>query len=206
MQQVQHEFTGAHNEVIAGGGFECYLPLNPDVELEPDFVEMMVAALRSDPRIGGVNGKLMFMTDEGHRTNFVYSAGHEFNRARRPSDRGYKQPDGPQFGRRALVFGLNGAAPLYAKTFLDAAKTRSGYFDSDFFMYCEDFDLGWRGILLGFDFLFEPRAVAYHRGFGSGGMGTPRVQRQYELNRWLTAVQERAILVAHSRLALHSSA
>jgi GT2 family glycosyltransferase len=179
-------FAQAHNEVIADGKFDCYLPLNPDVELEPNFVEMTVSALESDPLVGAVNGKILFMTSDGQKTNSIYSAGHEFNRARRPSDRGYKQRDGRHFSERALVFGVNGSAPIYSRSFLEAVKTSSGYFDSNFFMYCEDFDLGWRGILMGFRFLYEPHAVAFHRGFGSGGMGTPAVQRQYERNRWLT--------------------
>jgi GT2 family glycosyltransferase len=179
-------FARAHNEVIAEGGFDHYMPLNPDVEPEPDFVEMMVAAVQSDAQIGGVNGRLKFMTDDGRKTDFVYSAGQECNRARRPSDRGYRRRDGPEFANRAWVLGVNGAAPLYPRGFLEAVKTKSGYLDSDFFMYGEDFDLGWRGTLMGFKFLYEPRAVAYHRGFGSGGMGVPTIQRQYERNRWLT--------------------
>jgi GT2 family glycosyltransferase len=179
-------FAGAHNEIIADGGFDYYLPLNPDVELKPNFVEMMVSALESEPVIGAVNGKLLFMTNDGQETDFIYSAGHECNRARRPSNRGYKQKDSREFSEPAWIFGVNGAAPLYKRAFLESVKMSSGYFDSSFFMYGEDFDLGWRGINLGFRFLYEPRAVAYHRGFGSGGLSTPQVQREYERNRLVT--------------------
>jgi len=179
-------YANAHNAAMAEGTFDFYMPLNPDIELEPDFVLQLVRGIESAPDIGSANGKVYFLTRHGHRTNYLYSAGHEFDRARRASNRGYKQLDTGAFAEPAFVFGANGAAPLYKKTFLEAVKVNGTYFDKDFFMYWEDTDIGWRGVLMGYRCLYVPSAVAHHYGFGSQGLSSRYVQYQYEKNRFIT--------------------
>jgi len=178
-------FARAHNAAIEAGQFDYYLPLNPDVILHPRFVEEVVTAVERDPSVGSANGKIFFLTPKGEKTEYIYSTGEEFSRARRSSPRGYKEKDSPIFGQEAYVFGANGAAPLYKREFLEAIKINDYYFDKDFFMYGEDVDLGWRGVLLGHRCLYVPKAVAYHYGFGSGGLKEKFIQYQYERNRFM---------------------
>lgn len=178
-------FAKAHNLAIESHDFDYYMPLNPDIILESDFVTEMVKAIESDYLVGSVNGKLFFLNSRGEKTDYLYSAGHEFDRARRASNRGYKQRDSVKFANACFIFGANGAAPLYKREFFDATKIAGGYFDNDFFMYGEDLDLGWRGILFGFKCLYAPKAVAYHYGFGSNGLKNKSIQYQYERNRFI---------------------
>ena len=94
-------------------------------------------------------GKIYFLTSGGAKTNFLYCTGQEFDKARRGSPRGYKERDCSIYNRETYVFGANGAAPVYKREFLEAVKVNNYYFDKDFFLYEEDMDLGWRGILVG---------------------------------------------------------
>lgn len=183
---VNFGFAKAHNLAIESNDFDYYMPLNPDIILEPNFVTEMVSAIESFEVIGSANGKIFFLNSIGKKTEYLYSAGHEFDRARRSSNRGYKKKDSIKFMKENFVFGANGAAPLYKKEFLKAVKINEGYFDRDFFMYWEDTDIGWRGVLMGYKCLYVPSAISYHYGFGSEGLKNKYIQYQYERNRFIS--------------------
>jgi GT2 family glycosyltransferase len=56
---------------------------------------------------------------------------------------------------------------LFRKSALIDSKIEDEYFDEMFFMYKEDVDICWRLRLLGWIFIYTPRAIAYHvRGTG----------------------------------------
>jgi GT2 family glycosyltransferase len=60
-----------------------------------------------------------------------------------------------------------GAATVFNQRALEQLKIDSEYYDEDFFMFWEDFDIGWRGNLLGLKILFYPGAVVYHYRSGT---------------------------------------
>lgn len=60
------------------------------------------------------------------------------------------------------VFGVSGAAAMFRMSFLTDVAIDGEALDEDFFAYREDADLAWRGQLLGWRALCDPRAVAYH--------------------------------------------
>jgi GT2 family glycosyltransferase len=179
-------FGNAHNQAIAQEDFDYYLPLNSDIILGPNFVTEMVSGLETSEQIGAANGKIFFLNENGHETSFIYSAGEEFNRARRPSSRGYKLKDQGQFDSNCYVFGVNGACPLYKKEFLEAVRINNWYFDDGFFMYYEDVDLTWRGLLLGYKYLYVSTALAFHYGFGAQGLKDRKIQYEFERNRFIS--------------------
>ena len=55
---------------------------------------------------------------------------------------------------------------MFSRPALEKLKIDGEYYDEDFFMFWEDFDIGWRASLLGLKVFFVPGAVAYH--FRSG--------------------------------------
>ena len=63
------------------------------------------------------------------------------------------------------VFSACGAAAVYPKE----AFEKVGGFDSDYFSYVEDVDLGFRLRLAGYKCIFLPEAVVHHVGSGSTG-------------------------------------
>ncbi len=70
-------------------------------------------------------------------------------------------------------------AALYRRTALDQA----GWFDEDFFLYCEDTDIGLRARRLGWRCRYVPRAVAYHRFSHSAGRASALKAYYVERNR-----------------------
>jgi len=182
-------FARAHNWAIRYSDSAYYMPLNPDVILMPDFVSEMVKAIEQQDRVGSAMGKLLFMTEDGQPTHLLYSTGQLITRSRAPANRGYKKQDCGQYEELEPVFAANGAAPLYDRAMLEDVRLEGEYFCEDYFIYGEDRDLGWRGQLCGWHCLYTPHAVAYHVGFGSGGIHSLDVQYQFTRNRYLTLIR-----------------
>jgi len=150
-------FSGGHNRVIAGGGFDYFMTLNPDLFMEPDFIERKVAAFGAGPRIGLVAGKLLRIDGKT-----IDSAGMVLSRTRKNDDRGGGEEDRGQYDTPGYVMGVMGSDGMYSKEMLEDVKQGDEYFDTDFFAYREEVDLSWRALLLGWRCRYEPRAVARH--------------------------------------------
>lgn len=130
--------------------------LNNDVELEPDWAAILVAALENAPGAAAAAGKLLRYADR----SVIDRAGDEVHWSSACFGRGAGRSDQGQFDQAQEVFGVGGAAALYR---LDAFD-RVGPFDEAFFAYLEDVDWGFRARLAGYTALYEPRAIALHRG------------------------------------------
>ena len=182
-------FSKAHNLMISETSSEFYMPLNPDVRLTPAYLSELFRVMETQDLAGSVVGKIMFMKDNGEITNRIYSTGHLLTRSRSPTNRGYKKTDTYKYERLELIFAANGAAPLYRREMLEDISLDGEYFCEDFFVYGEDHDLGWRAQLRGWKCIYNPKALAYHVGFGSGGINDFRVQIQFSRNRYLTLVR-----------------
>lgn len=184
-------FSRGHNQAIAYAkariaperGDVCVLVMNPDVVMEPDFLEEAVKAMQRHPEAGSLCGKLLRMNaslDEisvgGEKTFTIDSAGLRIRKTRRMDDRGAGEQDGTDFDQPRQVFGPSGALALYRLEALNdvayqpkkSVDGREEFFDEDMFAYKEDLDLAWRLRLRGWECWFEPRAAAYHYRHAKG--------------------------------------
>jgi GT2 family glycosyltransferase len=182
-------FANAHNHGVITTNSPYYLPLNPDIIIYPQYIEQLVKHMDINDRVGSVSGKLLFMTEDGMKTDILYTTGHLLTKSRSPSNRGYKERDTGRYDQPELIFAANGAAPLYRRAMLEDIALNGEIFCTDFFMYGEDHDLGWRAQLRGWKSIYEPRAIGFHRGFGSGGIKSFYIQCQFTRNRYLTLVR-----------------
>ncbi len=157
-------FAGGQNQAIAATVSDWVLVLNPDVVLEPGFIEQLVRAGEGDAKIGAVCGKLLSMGADYSRPNspVIDSTGMYFTPELRHFDRGSRQPDCGLYDEPEYVFGATGAAALYRRTMILDVSIMGEFFDEDFFAYREDADVAWRAQLLGWRCLYTPTAVAYH--------------------------------------------
>ncbi|MFB3854936.1 MAG: glycosyltransferase family 2 protein [Vicinamibacterales bacterium] len=151
-------YSAAHNLAIGRTRGEYYLALNPDVFLEPHFIERLVEAVASRPAVGAAAGKLLRADDP----LLIDSAGIAMFPSQRHLDRGQGRPDGPPYDAPAMVFGVTGAAGFYRRAMLEDIAIDDEVFDEDFFAYREDADLAWRAQLLGWQCIYVPAAVALH--------------------------------------------
>ncbi len=187
--QNNQGFCAPHNQAIRLSNAPYYMPLNPDIQLQPDFMAAMLAAMQTDPRNGMAAAKLLLGTpaDPPHRLDLT---GLFIDRKRRQYLRGHGEIDQGQFDAPGEVFGVDGSVPLYRREMLEDIKINGEYFDEAFFAHKEDVDLSWRARLLGWKCVYTPQAVAFHdRQFRPG----KRQGRSAEIR--LDAVKNRYFLL-----------
>jgi GT2 family glycosyltransferase len=157
-------FAAAQNQAIGLSSGQWVLTLNPDVLLNPGFIQAMVAAGHIHPRIGSVCGKLLTMSAsfEVPERPLVDSTGIYFTPMLRHLDRGSQQVDNGHFLHYEYVFGASAAAALYRREMIEDVSFNGEFFDPDFFVYREDADVAWRAQLLGWRCIYTPHARGYH--------------------------------------------
>ncbi len=155
-------FARAANQGIDAARGEAVLLVNPDTELETEFLARLLNALEYREDVAVACGKLLrFETKKGRP--IIDSAGMRMTRDLRHLDRGAGEPDRGRYDCPAFVFGASGAAFLAKKSHLNRVRVDGRIFDESFHSYREDADLAWRLQLAGFACLYEPRAVGRHR-------------------------------------------
>ena len=161
-------FCAAHNRIISSTTSDYVLVLNPDVELDPEYTEILVQALEKDPTAGSATGRLCRWSPSGVGScpqaaeKTLDTTGMYFTTNQRHLDRGAGEADHGQYGRCEYVFGASGAAAFYRRAMLDDIRVGNEYFDESFFAYREDADLAWRAQWMGWRCLYVPEARGRH--------------------------------------------
>ncbi len=153
-------FAYAANIGIARSASPYVVLLNVDTQVYPDWLSRLVQRIdNSPPEIVAINSQLLRM-DEPER---IDDAGDELSWYGAATKRGHNQA-AAEFQEEKEIFSPCAAACLYRRDFLLA----TGGFDADLFAYLEDVDLGLRGRLLGYRYLYLPKAKVLHKGHGAG--------------------------------------
>ncbi len=190
---VNRGFCVANNQGIAASTGEHVLLLNVDVELDPDFVRILLEELDADPTLGSVSGKLLrgpAPADGGSR--IIDSAGEIFYKTLRMVNRGEEEVDRGQFDDREEVFGVTAAAAIYRRSMLVEIRIGDEYLDSDYFAYLEDSDLNWRARLRGWRCVYQPRALAEHVRQHATNRST-FIRRHAHANRYLSILKNESL-------------
>jgi GT2 family glycosyltransferase len=156
-------FAAAVNRGVSATEGEYVALLNNDVELEPDWLGELVAALDQHRDAASATPKLLSY----HDRELLDGAGDDLSWSGVCTRRGYRRPDAGQYDVPEEVFSACGGAALYRRSALE----RIGPFDEDFFAYLEDVDWGFRARLAGYGCRYVPSSRAYHMG----GATTDRV-------------------------------
>jgi GT2 family glycosyltransferase len=154
-------FSAAVNAGVSSSRGRYVALLNTDIELSPDWLELLVAELDRDPQLGFVTGKIMRYDDRG----MIEQAGHDFFTCGRFEPRGLDERDEGQYDDRRPTPIVTAAAALYRREALQAV----GGFDEDYFLYCEDGDACLRMLLAGYSGLYVPDPKAFHVRGGTVG-------------------------------------
>jgi len=152
-------FTGACNAGLRATHSEFAVLLNNDTEADPHWLEEVVAAFKRYPRAGLIASKMLLFDQR----TVLHCAGDVMHTDGTPGNRGVWQTDTNQYPE-GPVFSANGGSAAYRRTMLD----QIGLLDDDFFFSCEDVDLAWRAQLAGWQAVYVPRAVVYHKLSASG--------------------------------------
>jgi GT2 family glycosyltransferase len=88
--------------------------------------------------------------------------------------RGELEEDIGQFDQLKMTgfFYASGACVLLSKAFLQEKNFRE-FFDKHLFAYHDDVDISWEARLLGFNVVYCPRSICYHKGSKTAGFFNP---------------------------------
>ncbi len=154
-------FTGACNAGMQAARGEFVALLNNDTEVDPHWLEGIIAAFERHPQAGLVASKMLLFDQ---RDTF-HTAGDFYRVDGTPGNRGVWQKDVGQYDQEEYVFNACGGSAAYRQAMLEQV----GLLDQDFFFSCEDLDLAWRAQLTGWRCVYTPHAVVYHKLSATGG-------------------------------------
>jgi len=148
-------FAAGNNAGYEEARGEWIVLLNNDTEADEHWLEEIHKASRAFPGAGSFASKMLFFEDRKRIDN----CGFAVTKAGTAVDLGRDEQDGPAWAEPRKVFGACGGAAAYRRSMLDDI----GFLDPEFFMTFEDLDLSFRGQLQGYECVFLPRAIVYHR-------------------------------------------
>ncbi len=190
-------FAGANNIIIREIKTPFVVLLNNDTEVDPNWLEPLIAAALSDPKIAVCQGKIHSLYNKNF-FDYAGAAGGFIDRLGYPYARGRVgfslEEDIGQYDDEVDIFWASGAAFLLRRDI----GLKYGLLPTDFFFYHEETDLCWRLKDAGYRIVFVPRSLIYHKGAGS----SRRSKR--ELQKRIFYVHRNALLLAARNMTLTS--
>ncbi|MDQ7035997.1 MAG: glycosyltransferase family 2 protein [Anaerolineae bacterium] len=162
MNMCNRGYSVAHNQALNCTHAPYILTLNPDVRLEPDFIEQLLAIMTMRPTIGAGAG-LLLRTDNLQIDGATVDSGGLYMTAAMRQRLRYEDAEVSTVtdGVRP-IFGPDGAAAFYRRAMLTDIALGDEVFDEDFFIHKEDVDICWRMQWRGWESLHVPDARAHH--------------------------------------------
>jgi len=153
-------FCGAVNTGIKKSKTKYVILLNNDTEVETDFVEEMVKAIKRHKKAFSCAAKMLqfdkrtLIDDAG---NFYSAFGWAYARGKGKAETSYS--------KERQIFSSCAGAAIYRREVFDEI----GLFDEEHFAYLEDTDIGYRAKIAGYENWFAPKARVYHIGSATSG-------------------------------------
>jgi hypothetical protein len=173
-------FAGGNNAGIMhalGRGAEMVLLLNNDTEVDPGFLEPMVARALATPQCGMVAPKIYY---HGDPRRIWYAGGEVSFWSGTLRHVGLREIDIGQHDSAGETGYATGCCVLVPRAAID----RAGMLDEAYRMYTEDADWSWRIRAAGYSIQYEPRARVWHKiSVSSGGHLSPfKLRRKFISN------------------------
>ena len=154
-------FARANNIGFESSSSEFVATLNNDTIAGPGWLQALYDAAKNNSDTGMVASKI-YLGKEGRELD---SAGMLLYPDGMTRQRGHGEEDNGQFDGSIEVLFPSACAALYRHEMLK----ETGYFDEDFFSYCEDADLGLRARLAGWKAVLAAGATVRHLYSQTGG-------------------------------------
>jgi GT2 family glycosyltransferase len=136
------------------------LVLNPDTEVEKDFLTHLVKAMEENPRAAGACGTIFAF----HDRTLVWYAGGSMKpfRGLAVHDHFHEHIERSALGSPKRVTFVTGCMILFRPTALEKA----GWEDERFFVILDDIEFSARLQRNGFELLYVPQSIIYHKVLG----------------------------------------
>lgn len=136
--------------------------INTDARLSKDWTRHLVDTAERKPLAALLQGLTLDFYDHG-----IVDSHHIYiNTNLQATQYGYQKSNTLSSLATCEVMGVNAAAALVARSFVEKQPKRK-LFDDSFFMYLEDVDLSLRALNQGWHNYFVKGAIAYHMGSAS---------------------------------------
>ena len=172
-------FGGAVNQGIQRSQSAYVAVLNDDAVAHPGWVSALVEAMESKPDVGMCASCVQLQDHQA-----LDSAGMLICADASSTQRGHGQ-NASYFQRTQEALLPSGSAAMYRRSMI----AQTGAFDADFFLYCEDTDLGLRGVWAGWRCLYVADAKVEHRYSHSAGRASALKAYYVERNRLWVALK-----------------
>ena len=172
-------FGAAINQGLRASTSPYVATLNDDAVAHPGWLDALVEALGARPDAGMCASQVRLF-GEGRLDSAAMLVARDGSSKQRGHGR---LPEDFPVLEEALM--PSGSAALYRRSMLEEI----GGFDDDFFLYCEDTDLGLRARWAGWKCLYVPGAVVEHHYSHSAGRASPVKAYYVERNRLFVVVK-----------------
>jgi GT2 family glycosyltransferase len=172
-------FGAAINQVYSCSTAPFLAVLNDDAVADPQWLNALLDVVESRPDAGMCASQVRLLG-----SGQIDSAGMSICADGSSKQRGHlREPEEYRCPQEVLL--PSGSAALYRRAMLDEI----GGFDEDFFLYCEDTDLGLRARWAGWKCLYAPQAVVDHAYSSTAGRASPLKAYYVERNRLFLTVK-----------------
>lgn len=159
--------------------------VNTDARLAPDWLAVLVAQADRKPR-----GAMFQSLTLDERDPSIIDSHHIFVARNLQATQAGNRLRHDRTYATERVFGVNAAAALYSRRFLDA-QPFADYLDTDLGMYLEDVDLAARAAVMGWEAWFVGGTSALHMGSASSK------QRASDFSLYMTWRNQPGMLIAN---------
>lgn len=147
-------FAGGINLGIADSDGEFIAILNPDVILDDRWLESLITVAGNYPQAYIFSSLIL----NYHDHELIVNAGYKYSVFGTHFLIGYNERNVGQYNEVRPVFYGTGCALFFRRLLVE----KIGYFDQDYFLYCEETDFCWLSLLAGFEILIVPSAIVFH--------------------------------------------
>lgn len=147
-------YLKANNRGFKTARGDVLVVLNPDTEVEPDWLAELAAALDRHPDAGLATSRILMFDDR----TLVNTCGNEIHLTGLTFCRGLGRPRS-EYEEELPVGAVSGCSFAIRRSVLD----QIGGFEEELNPYLEDTDLSWRARLAGNRIVYAPRSIVYHK-------------------------------------------
>ncbi len=146
-------YAGGNNAGVDVAKGEYVVFLNPDTVVDREWLNELVKAIESDGELGACSSKVLYHDNSG-KINTIGG----FWSVLGVSGSVGEGKDGETVSDAVYTFYPTGSSMIMKKKiYIDVGK-----FDNDYFLYCEDPDIGWRLWDSGYKIALAPQSKVYH--------------------------------------------
>lgn len=186
VEETKNHFLTGGNNIGIRLALNKYNPdyvmvINPDTQVQPNLLDVLVGELAKDSKIGAVGPKIKFGRSKYH--GLLNSTGLIYDGFMQAYDRGFTEEDKDQYAKSEEVFGVSGTCILYRSQML----RETGLYWNVIKMYLDEVELFIRAKKRGWKVIYTPQTTVEHHYMQSTNQHTDKTynrQRQM-MQAWL---------------------